>query len=66
MKSRDARKFSKEETVEFERKFKEVKAHEKIDRAVGFIFSRGGFTEEAEEFMQVLLFNANTSVNHFS
>ena len=50
VKSRDTRKFSKEETVEFERKFAEVKKQEKIDRALGFIFSRNGFTEEAEAY----------------
>ena len=50
VKSRDTRKFSKEETVEFERKFAEVKKQEKIDRALGFIFSRSGFTEEAEAY----------------
>ncbi len=50
VKSRDTRKFSKEEAVEFERKFAEVKKQEKIDRAVGFIFSRSGFTAEAEEY----------------
>jgi hypothetical protein len=50
VKSRYTRKFSKEETVEFERKFAEVKKQEKIDRAVGFIFSRNGFTKEAEDY----------------
>jgi hypothetical protein len=50
VKSRDTRKFSKEEAVDFERKFAEVKKLEKIDRAVGFIFSRSGFTKEAEEY----------------
>jgi hypothetical protein len=50
VKSRDTRKFSKEEAVEFERKFEEVKKQEKIDRAIGFIFSRSGFTAEAEDY----------------
>jgi hypothetical protein len=36
--------------VEFERKFSEVKRQEKIERAVGFIFSRSGFTQEAEDY----------------
>ena len=49
-KSRDTRKFSREEVVDFERKFAGVKKQEKIDRAVGFIFSRGGFTKEAEDY----------------
>jgi hypothetical protein len=50
VKSRDTRKFSKEELVVFERKYSEVKKFENIDRAVGFIFSRGGFTRDAEEY----------------
>ncbi len=50
VKSRDNRKFSKEEAVEFEMKFAEVKTQEKIERAVGFIFSRSGFAKEAEEY----------------
>jgi hypothetical protein len=50
VKSRDTRKFSKEELVAFERKYSEVKKFENIDRAVGFIFSRGGFTRDAEEY----------------
>jgi hypothetical protein len=36
--------------MEFERKFSEVKKLEKIDRAIGLIFSRSGFTGEAEEY----------------
>ncbi|MCP4155770.1 MAG: hypothetical protein GY757_49045, partial [bacterium] len=50
VKSRDTRKFSKEEVIEFERKFAAVKTLEKIDRAVGFIFSSAGFTIEAEDY----------------
>ncbi|MDQ1351298.1 MAG: hypothetical protein QG657_1600, partial [Acidobacteriota bacterium] len=50
VKNRDLRKFSLEEVSEFERKLDEVKKIEGIDRAVGFIFSRGGFTPEAEEY----------------
>jgi hypothetical protein len=50
VKSRDTRKFSKEEAIAFETKFAEVKKLEKIDRAVGFIFSRSGFTREAEDY----------------
>jgi hypothetical protein len=50
VKSREARKFSKEEAIEFERKFEQVKNLENIERAVGFIFSRGGFTKDAEEY----------------
>jgi len=50
VKSREAKKFSKEEAVEFEKKFTEVKKLENIERVVGFIFSRSGFTGEAEEY----------------
>ena len=50
VKSRDLKKFSKAEAIEFERKFEEVKTRERIDRAVGFIFSRSGFTKEAEAY----------------
>jgi hypothetical protein len=48
VKSRDTRNFSREEGVEFERKFEGVKEQERIERAIGFIFSRGGFTGEME------------------
>jgi hypothetical protein len=50
VKSRDTRKFPKKEAEDFERKFAAVKKLENIKRAVGFIFSRGGFTGEAEEY----------------
>ncbi|HLP59614.1 MAG TPA: hypothetical protein VK186_12320 [Candidatus Deferrimicrobium sp.] len=50
VKSRDLKKFSKDEVIEFERKFAEVKKIERIERAVGFIFSRSGFILEAEEY----------------
>jgi len=50
VKSRDTRKFSKEEAVAFEKKYYELKKLENIERAVGFIFSRGGFTTEAEGY----------------
>ena len=50
VKNRDHRKFSKEEAVEFERKFAEVKTYEKLDRVLGFIFSRSGFTRETEDY----------------
>jgi hypothetical protein len=50
VKSRDLRKFSKDEVIECERKFAEVKKIEKIDRVIGFIFSRSGFTKEAEDY----------------
>jgi hypothetical protein len=50
VKSRDTRKFSREEAVAFETKFFEVKKLENIDAAVGFIFSRSGFSKEAEDY----------------
>jgi len=40
----------KEEALDFERKLESVKKLEKIERAVGFIFSRSGFTKEAEDY----------------
>lgn len=53
VKSRDNRKFSKEDVLDFEKKFGEVKEFENIDRAVGFIFSRSGFTKEADEYCRL-------------
>ncbi|MCP4149026.1 MAG: hypothetical protein GY757_14860 [bacterium] len=50
VKRRESKKFSKNEVLDFERKFTEVKKIEKITRAVGFVFSRCGFTEEAENY----------------
>jgi hypothetical protein len=50
VKSRDVKKFSKKEAVELEKKFAEVKKVEKIERVVGFIFSRSGFTAEADAY----------------
>ncbi|MCK4765711.1 MAG: hypothetical protein KAW12_26160 [Candidatus Aminicenantes bacterium] len=50
VKSRDVRKFSKEEAAEFEKKYTQVKKLEDIEYAVGFVFSRSGFTKEAEEY----------------
>jgi hypothetical protein len=50
VKSRGVKKFSKDELMKFETKFAEVKKLENIDRAVGFIFSRGGFTKDAEAY----------------
>jgi hypothetical protein len=50
VKSREVKKFSKEEVMEFEKKFAGVKKLEIIDRVVGFIFSRSGFTKEAENY----------------
>jgi hypothetical protein len=50
VKSREVKKFSKDEVIEFEKKFAEVKKLENIDRAVGFIFSRCGFTKDAQAY----------------
>ncbi len=50
VKSRDIKKFSKEEVKAFEVKFEKVKEIENIDRVIGFIFSRSGFTGEAEDY----------------
>ncbi|MCP4150073.1 MAG: hypothetical protein GY757_20165, partial [bacterium] len=50
VKNRESRKFSKQEVVAFERKFAAIKKLEKIEKAVGFIFSRRGFTKEAETY----------------
>ena len=52
VKSREMKKFSKDEVMEFEKKFAEVKKLENIDIAVGFIFSRSGFTTDAEAYCQ--------------
>ncbi|MCP4154875.1 MAG: hypothetical protein GY757_44545, partial [bacterium] len=50
IKNRETRKFSRDEVVLFERKFEWLKKMEKIERVVGFIFSRAGFTKEAESY----------------
>ncbi len=52
VKSRDTKKFSVDEVLEFERKLEYLKEIEKIDRVLGFIFSRKGFTKEAETLCQ--------------
>ncbi|MCP4149639.1 MAG: hypothetical protein GY757_17975, partial [bacterium] len=50
VKCRELKKFSKDEVLVFERKFQQVKQLEKIERAIGFVFSRSGFTKEAEDY----------------
>jgi len=50
VKSRDLKKFSKDEVVQFLGKFEEIKKVEKLERVVAFIFSRNGFTVEAEDY----------------
>ncbi|MCU0288131.1 MAG: hypothetical protein MUF15_17260 [Acidobacteria bacterium] len=48
VKSRDLRKFSKDEVIQFEKKFAEIKKLQGLEKVIGFIFSRSGFTQEAE------------------
>ncbi len=50
VKNREQKKFSKDELVLFLDKYEEIKKIENLDRAVGFIFSRSGFTTEAEAY----------------
>ncbi len=50
VKSRDTRKFSKDEAVNFEKKAEQLKKFENIDRTVSLVFSRAGFTKEAEAY----------------
>jgi len=50
IKNRDKKKFSRDEAAAFLAKFENIKKLENLDRVVGFIFSRNGFTAEAEEF----------------
>ncbi|MCP4152307.1 MAG: hypothetical protein GY757_31510, partial [bacterium] len=50
VKSREKKKFSKDEVTDFERKLSAIKNMENIERAVGFIFSLCGFTKEAEVY----------------
>ena len=50
VKNRDTKKFSKDEVIVFEKKLDKVKELESIGRAVGFVFSRSGFTKDAETY----------------
>jgi hypothetical protein len=50
VKNREVKKFSLDELKEFELKFAEIKKLENLERVVGFIFSRSGFTAEVEEY----------------
>ena len=50
MKSRELKKFSKDEVVHFLGKFEEIKTMENLERVIGFIFSRKGFTKDAEAY----------------
>jgi hypothetical protein len=50
VKNREVKKFSKDEIKEFQLKFAEIRKRENLERVVGFIFSRSGFTGEAEDY----------------
>jgi hypothetical protein len=50
VKNREVKKFSLDEIKDFELKFAEIKKLENLERVVGFIFSRAGFTAEAEAY----------------
>jgi len=52
VKNREFKKFSLDELKDFELKFAEIKKRENLERkaVVGFIFSRAGFTKEAEAY----------------
>jgi hypothetical protein len=54
VKNREVKKFSIEEIKEFQLKFAEIKNLENLEQkaVVGFIFSRAGFTAEAEAYCQ--------------
>ena len=52
VKNREIKKFSLDEIKEFELKFAEIKKLENLERVVGFIFSRAGFTAEAEAYCE--------------
>jgi len=48
VKNRDKKKFSADEVLAFEKKFEQIKKCESLTRVLGFIFSRPGFTRDAE------------------
>ena len=50
VKSRELKKFSKDEVVHFLEKCEAIKKMENLERVIGFIFSRKGFTKEAEAY----------------
>ncbi len=52
MKNRESRKFSEKEAAAFLMKMEELKEKEAIEKAVGFVFSRLGFTRGALEFLK--------------
>jgi hypothetical protein len=50
VKSREVKKFSKEEAIHFLGKFGKIKKMETLERVISFVFSRSGFTKEAEAY----------------
>ncbi len=50
VKSRELKKVSKDEVVDFLEKFETIKKMENLERVIGFVFSRKGFTKEAEDY----------------
>ncbi|MCP5049372.1 MAG: hypothetical protein GY940_19535 [bacterium] len=46
-----AKKFSKDEAIAFVEKFEFIKEKENLSPVTGFIFSRRGFTKEAETYL---------------
>ncbi len=52
VKNRELKKFSKQEAVSFMEKLARLKKFENLDRVLPFVFSRAGFTREAEEYCQ--------------
>ncbi|MCP4154654.1 MAG: hypothetical protein GY757_43425 [bacterium] len=53
VKSRDNKKFSKNEVLDFETKMNQIQKMENINRIQGFIFSSCGFTKEADEYCRI-------------
>ncbi|MCP4150478.1 MAG: hypothetical protein GY757_22210 [bacterium] len=52
IKNRDNKKFSRSETAAFLDKFEKIKEKEGLSKSIGFVFSRKGFTKEAEKDLQ--------------
>ncbi len=52
VKNRETKKFSEEEAAAFLKKMEELKEMEKIEKAVGFVFSPKGFTRDALQFFK--------------
>lgn len=51
VKNRDTKKFSKEEAAAFLKKLAVIKEQEGLEAVMGFVFSRKGFTGDAEKFL---------------